>query len=152
MLVLFLLLIFRLTNWWGLRVSQLKVPSSGKTGCCISASDCLNFCCFRFLNDHAKYQKGVFLSLFLNLPTQVWPFFTVKRKLANIEGNDNFDFIKISWFIMLIWLLFIREFQIDNLTEPNQLLTPLTRTDDKNAAAAAFQSLTKAAQIVGYDL
>ena len=53
---------------------------------------------------------------------------------------------------MLIRLLFYREFQIDNLTEPNQLLTPLTRTDDKNAAAAAFQSLTRAAQIVGYDL
>ena len=44
---------------------------------------------------------------------------------------------------------FIRKFQIDNLTEPNQLLTPLTCTDDKNAAAAAFQSLSKPRKLLG---
>ena len=74
-------------------------------------------------------------------------FFTLKRKLENIEQNNNFDFIKISLFIMLI--SFIRKFQIDNLTEPNQLLTPLTCTDDKNAAAAAFQSLSKPRKLLG---
>ena len=64
--------------------------------------------------------------------------------LVNKYSFNSIHFIKFNLY------LWFREFQIDNLSEPNPLMTPLTRTEDKNAASAAFQNLTRAAQLVGY--